>query len=176
MVELIRPRNSSDQENLAKIREHLSREGVRDVLKRIDQKFKQQPARMRLFCGIAPDGLFVGVLRGWEDDYKAIAADTNLPADQIEQQMVEAILPHMFVDQYRDGGTTIFPGEEMSPVLAELSKMSDGEIKAKYPGDERMLPLVKFYKQTGGFYFPTPEEPGGIPSVGGKTVYPLDLS
>lgn len=178
MVELQRP-HPTDQENLEKIREHLSKEGVRDVLNRIDQKFKRQPGHS-VFYGITPDGLVVGFRKGCDRDgpdyYKAMAVDIKLPADQIEQQIAEASFSGMFVNALRDGGTIIFPEKrKMLPVLTELSKMTDEEIKGKYPYDERMLPLVAFYKKTGGFHFPTPEEPGR-PSVGGKTVYPLNLS
>lgn len=181
MVEFQRPRDGRDQENLEKIGEHLSREGVLEVLKRVDQKFQRQLGGRTLFYGVTPDGLVVGVRKGCDKDFgpdywKAMAVDIKLPVDQIEQQMVEASLPHMSVDVYRDGGTSIFPGKEMLPVFVELSKMSDEEIKAKYPDDERILPRVRFYRQTGGFHFPTPVKPSRRSSVGGRTVYPLNLS
>lgn len=180
MVEFQRPRDSSDQENLAMIREHLSRERVLEVLKRVDRKFKGQLGGRTLFYGVTANCLVVGVRKGCDQDFgpdyfKAMAVDTNLPADQIGQQIVEASFSEMFVNTYRDGGTTIFPNEEMLTMFIELSKMPDEEIKSKYPDDERMLPLVKFYRQTGGFHFPTPLKPGK-PSVGGRTVYPFNLS
>ena len=179
MVEFLKNPRNIEPEDLAKIKEHLSREGVIEVLKRVDQKFKRQPGRI-LFYGVTSDGLVVGVREGYNRDFapdyfKTMVVDTKLPADQIEQQIVEASFPYDFVDKYRDGGTTIFPAEEMLPDFAVSSKMTDQQLKAKYPDNERMLPLVAFYKQTGGFHFPTPLEPGR-PRVGERTVYPLNLS
>ena len=87
MVESQQKPRDTDQENLAKIDEHLSGEGVREVLRKVDQKFKRQPG-WTLFYGVTPDGLVVGVRKGCDRDFgpdyfKTMVVDIKLPAVQI---------------------------------------------------------------------------------------------
>ena len=162
-----------------RIKDIVSKPGVKEVLQRMVDDFNRLPGRT-LILGITVDGLFVAVRENMESDafnsgyFRGFAANASLPVERIEQEKVEASFSYLEVDRRRDGGTTIFPGSLNVERFGRLVKLSDEEVRREV--DEREFSLLKFYKATGGFHYPSPLlSPKALPLAGRNKLYPLPL-
>lgn len=163
----------------SKIQEVLSKEGVKEAVKKWYDNFSKQDGVEEL-CGITVDGLIVGVRDSRSqkppestDYFQAWVLDASVPADQIESNTIHTTFSYWSVDRYRDGGTTIFPGAMRKGVLDELKTLSDQDIKNRFPEDPGMVDFVNFFKKTDGFYVPAPHKTDDRPEIGDKIAYPL---
>lgn len=171
---------SREAQDLQTIEKILSREGVRDVITRFGEQFKAERGYSILY-GITQSGLVVGVREGVTKNvfkpgyFKAWALNAALPAEQIEQEMIQVDLSCDAVDRLGDGGTTEFPGIRISGILSQLIGRTDEEIIAAFPKNPGMVSYVRFTERTGGFYYPSPFRRGrAFPLVGGNILYPLN--
>lgn len=103
-----------EAEDLPKIKELLSKPGVKDVLRKFSEKFNNEPGR-EFIHGITPDGLVVAVRENRENDvrsddyFKAWVLDAKLPEDEIENKMISTSFSALYVDGYagEQGGRAI---------------------------------------------------------------------
>lgn len=170
---------ASEAQDKEAIQEILSADGVRDVVDRFGERFKTEPGKSYIH-GITPNGLVVAVREGATDDafkpgyFKAWVLDATLPADRIEEEMIQAEFSYNSVERLRDGGTTFFPSALNKSFLEKYAGKSDDEIKAAVPSNPSAVSLVRFYEKTGGFYVPRPQDSANeLPSAGNQHIYPI---
>lgn len=160
------------QQDLARIREITDKPGVREVLERFDQQFRQNLDRNLgkggvrgtiSVYGIRADGLVVAVshatgvvnlqsashadiLRAMWGHHDAWILDTNLQPDQIESKIFHTRIPGTDVYAMRNGSLH-WP---RSGNIEELANLPDEEIRRRVPDNPDIVENVKFYKRIGG--------------------------
>lgn len=170
-----------EQGDKEKIKEYLSKPGVRDVLKKFSDKFNQETGKQFVY-GISADGLIVAVRsecsenESGDDYYKAWVLDAKLPSDEIESKMIATSINANNVGSMNDN--LYFPQFGRSLRLTVLSPDADIRQSIFHASDTQ----VEFYKKTGGFQATYYSFENGqkldkpIFSIGeGRKLYPLDL-